>query len=228
MPVFRLTDEILFPPPEYAEPEGLLAIGGDLSSERLIEAYSHGIFPWSDEADPILWWSPDPRMVIRPQEFRPSKSLSKVIKKGKFRVTLDTAFEQVIRECAKLPRKGQAGTWITRDMVKAYIQLHKEGYGHSVECWVGDALVGGLYGLSIGSMFFGESMFSKETDASKVAFFSLCQILADWEFDWVDCQLHNEHLESLGAYTISREEYLEQLQSSVKKDTRKGSWVSDS
>jgi leucyl/phenylalanyl-tRNA--protein transferase len=225
MPVFQLTDEILFPPPEYAEPEGLLAIGGDLTSERLLEAYSHGIFPWYDEGDPILWWSPDPRMVIRPEEFHPSKSLHKIIKKETFRVTMDTAFEEVIRACSKLPRKNQAGTWITHDMLNAYIQLHKEGYGHSVECWEGDTLVGGLYGLSIGNMFFGESMFSKKANASKVAFNALCQKLAEWKFEWVDCQLHNEHLESLGAYTISREEYMEHLKLGVTQETRKGTWV---
>jgi len=225
MPVFQLTDEILFPPPDLAEPEGLLAVGGDLSSERLLDAYSHGIFPWYDEGDPVLWWSPDPRMVIRPEEFQPSKSLAKVIKKGVFRVTMDTAFDRVIRECSKLPRKGQAGTWITTDMLNAYMGLHDEGYGHSVECWVGEELVGGLYGLSIGSMFFGESMFSTRANASKVAFHVLCQSLASWDFDWVDCQLHNEHLESLGAYTIPRDEFMNHLKQSVVRETRKGKWM---
>jgi len=225
MPVYQLTQELIFPPPEDAEPEGLLAVGGDLSKERVLLAYSMGIFPWYDEGDPVLWWSPDPRMVIRPEEFTPSKSLKRAVKKNNYRVTLDTAFKDVIRQCAKIPRHDQNGTWITRDMLDTYTALHQAGYAHSIEIREDETLVGGLYGLSMGSCFFGESMFSTRSDASKIAFYTLSRILTQWGFTLIDCQLHNQHLERLGAYTIPRHEYLHILSESLQNPTRIGSWT---
>ncbi|PCJ58881.1 MAG: leucyl/phenylalanyl-tRNA--protein transferase [Candidatus Hydrogenedentota bacterium] len=225
MPVYQLNNEIVFPPPHLAEEEGLLAVGGDLSIDRLLLAYSMGIFPWYDEGDPILWWSPAPRMIIRPEEFAPSKSLQRSLKKGLFHFSMDTAFEEVIHRCAKIPRTGQENTWITTDMIDAYIALHHAGYAHSVETWVGDKLVGGLYGLSLGSCFFGESMFSLQTDASKAAFSILARTLASWDFTLIDCQLHNPHLESLGAYTVPREVFTAQLNAGLHATTRMGPWT---
>jgi len=225
MPVFELNDDLVFPPTHFAEEEGLLAVGGDLTINRLLLAYSMGIFPWYDEGDPILWWSPAPRMIIRPKEFTPSRSLSRKLKKGRFHFTMDTDFEQVIRRCATVPRQGQESTWITNDMVDAYVALHHAGYAHSVETWAGNRLVGGLYGLSIGSCFFGESMFSIESDASKAAFHTLATTLAAWDFTLIDCQLHNPHLESLGAYTVSREVFTTLLDVGVHGETRMEPWT---
>ncbi len=171
MTVYRLTKELVFPPPELADDDGLLAIGGDLSVNRLILAYSMGIFPWYSDNDPILWWSPDPRLVLIPGELKVSRTLRQTIKKGIYHVTTNTAFEDVIRNCATIRRKGQGGTWITGDMIKAYARLHKAGYAHSVESWAGDELAGGFYGVMMGKKaFFGESMFAKKTDASKSRF----------------------------------------------------------
>jgi leucyl/phenylalanyl-tRNA---protein transferase len=226
MPVFELNEDLVFPPTHLAEEEGLLAVGGDLTINRLLLAYSMGIFPWYDEGDPILWWSPSHRMIIRPREFVPSKSLLRKLKKGHFRFTMDTDFEQVIRRCATVPRRGQESTWITSDMIEAYMELHRAGYAHSVETRVGDTLVGGLYGLAIGSCFFGESMFSLESDASKAAFHTLATTLASWDFTLIDCQLHNPHLESLGAYTVSREEFTAMLSAGVQAETQAEIWTS--
>lgn len=211
MPLFQLTDIPLFPPPELAEPEGLLAIGGDLSPPRLLLAYSMGIFPWFNDGDPILWWSPDPRCIIEPDGVQVSRSLGKVLRRGTFRVTFDRSFREVISACAEVRRGGGEGTWITAEMIEAFCRLHELGYAHSVECWRGEVLAGGLYGVSLGRCFFGESMFHRETDASKVAFVTLVHRLREMEFELIDGQLPTPHLESLGARNIPRPEFLRRL-----------------
>jgi leucyl/phenylalanyl-tRNA--protein transferase len=209
-PIVWLNDApSLFPKQEYAfdEPNGLLAAGGDLTPARLLNAYSLGIFPWYNEGDPILWWTPSPRCVVFPSEFKPSKSLRKVINKQAMRVTLDRCFTDVMTACSE-PRLDEPGTWINQDMIKSYTELHRLGYAHSVECWLDGHLVGGLYGIAIGRVFFGESMFSRVSNASKIAFAALCDQLTKWDFKVIDCQVHNPHLESLGACEISRDEFL--------------------
>lgn len=218
-PIHWLTDDPhVFPHHDYAfhEPNGLLAAGGDLTIERLLSAYSLGIFPWYSEGEPILWWSPDPRSVIYPQKFKPSRSLAKLLRKDQFRVTSDTCFSQVMRECAA-PRDDQGGTWINQDMIHSYSELNKLGFAHSVECWLGDELVGGLYGIAIGCAFFGESMFSRQSNASKIAFASLCENLSARGFEIIDCQVHNSHLESLGAQEIPRDDFLSTLEHVTQK-----------
>lgn len=205
-----------FPPVELAmqEPNGLLARGGDLSVERLLDAYRHGIFPWFNPGEPILWWSPDPRMVLFPEEIHVSRSLAKRIRHANFDVRFDTAFGGVMQACAEARRSRQghyAGTWISPEMVAAYTQLHCEGYAHSVEVWANEVLVGGLYGVSIGRMFFGESMFSREPDASKIALVYLCRQLQRWGFGMVDCQMETPHLTSMGARLIPRSEFCTKL-----------------
>ena len=212
MTVYRLTKELVFPPPELADDDGLLAIGGDLSVNRLILAYSMGIFPWYSDNDPILWWSPDPRLVLIPAELKVSRTLRQTIKKGIYHVTTNTAFEDVIRNCATIRRKGQGGTWITGDMIKAYVRLHKAGYAHSVESWAGDELAGGFYGVMMGKAFFGESMFAKKTDASKVAFATYAAMLAEEGFELIDCQVTTEHMKRFGAKEIPRVEFMKLLQ----------------
>lgn len=200
--------EIEFPDVELAmqEPDGLLAVGGALSSEWLLQAYRRGIFPWYGPGQPILWWAPDPRLVLYPEQLHVSRSLAKVIRKGRYTVTLDTAFSEVVTACAE-PRPGQSGTWITPEMCEAYVRFHHQGYAHSVECWHGGQLAGGLYGVAIGGIFFGESMFARTTDASKVAFVALVRQLARWEFGLIDCQVHTDHLASLGAAAIPRQAF---------------------
>ncbi|MFY0699228.1 MAG: leucyl/phenylalanyl-tRNA--protein transferase [Bermanella sp.] len=218
-PIHWLTDDPhVFPHHDYAfhEPNGLLAAGGDLTIERLLSAYSLGIFPWYSEGEPILWWSPDPRSVIYPQKFKPSRSLAKLLRKDQFRVTSDTCFSQVMRECAA-PRDDQGGTWINQDMIHSYSELNKLGFAHSVECWLGDELVGGLYGIAIGCAFFGESMFSRQSNASKIAFATLCENLSARGFEIIDCQVHNSHLESLGAQEIPRDDFLSTLEQVTQK-----------
>ena len=211
MPVYRLTKKLVFPPPELADDDGLIAVGGDLSVERLLLAYSMGIFPWYSEGHPILWWSPDPRLVLIPAELSVSKTLKQTIRKGRYRVTTNEAFEEVIRNCATIKRKGEHGTWITEDMIKAYIRLHRAGYAHSVESWDGDELAGGLYGVMMGRAFFGESMFAKKSDASKVAFAVYAAELARKGFDLIDCQVTTEHLKRFGAKEISRVDFMKWL-----------------
>jgi leucyl/phenylalanyl-tRNA---protein transferase len=204
-----LHDDTPFPPAEQAlcEPNGLLAVGGSLTPARLLDAYRHGIFPWFNPGDPVLWWSPDPRMVLFPQEFRISRSLRKTLRHRAFEIRTDTAFEQVMRRCAA-PREARGGTWITGDMFAAYARLHQMGVAHSVETWHEGELVGGLYGVSIGHVFYGESMFSGMTDASKVALAHLAAQLDRWGYGMIDCQMHTPHLASLGAREIPRAEFI--------------------
>ncbi|NLC70292.1 MAG: leucyl/phenylalanyl-tRNA--protein transferase [Desulfuromonadaceae bacterium] len=207
MPIFRLDQRLIFPPPHLAEADGLLAVGGDLSPERLLLAYSMGIFPWYDRV-PILWWSPDPRVILEPQRLHVSRRLARTVRAGKFIVTVDKAFREVIRLCATVPRKDQGGTWITAEMEKAYVLLFETGFAHSVECWQEDKLAGGIYGVCLGRCFFGESMFHRETDASKVALVHLMDHLHRKGFAFLDCQLPSSHLVSLGAREIGRPEFL--------------------
>lgn len=223
--IFQLNDDdYSFPPASLANKEGLLAFGGDLSPERIIMAYANGIFPWYNENEPLLWWSLDPRLVIRPGEMRVSKSLRHTIRSSRFEVRIDTAFEKVMRACAQTPREGQDGTWITDEMVEAYMELHRMGFAHSFETYHEGELVGGLYGVALGKLFCGESMFHSMTDASKVAFFHLHEFLVEHDFKLIDCQQETKHLISLGAYTISRDEYLSEIQQLVNEPTLKGHW----
>ena len=217
-----------FPSVETAlrEPDGLLAMGGDLSPVRLLNAYSQGIFPWYSRGEPILWWSPDPRMVLVPEEVVISRSLRKRLRRRDFEVRTDSAFADVMRACAE-PREGQAGTWITDEMASAYATLHRAGHAHSVETWIDGRLAGGLYGVSIGRIFFGESMFSRATDASKVALAHLARQLERWRFGLIDCQMSTPHLESLGAREIARNEFVRALSDLVNYPTRTGAWRLD-
>lgn len=210
MPVYALDHQLWFPPVSEAMEDGLLAMGGDVSAERLILAYQQGIFPWY-EGDTPLWWSPDPRFVLYPERLKTSKSMQALIRKNHFRFTVDTAFPQVISNCKQLQRKGQDGTWITDELEASVNRLHKMGYAHSAETWLGDQLVGGLYGIRMGKLFFGESMFSKESNASKFAFIRFIEELKKEEIHLIDCQVYTEHLESLGAEMISRKDFLETI-----------------
>ncbi len=215
----------MFPPVDQATEEGLLAIGGDLSPERLLQAYRLGIFPWYSEGQPILWWSPDPRAVLYLGELKVSRSLARTLRKGVYTITYDLAFGNVIRSCAA-PRTTDAtgGTWITNDMIRAYIHLHELGYAHSVETWRNGKLAGGLYGLALGRGFFGESMFSRSSDASKVALVGLVHHLRRYCFDFVDCQLPSPHIISLGAEAVPRARFLTELQNTLKHPDMVGSW----
>jgi len=223
MSVYLLSDELLFPDPQFAREDGLIAFGGDLTPSRLLLAYELGIFPWYSEPDPILWWSPDPRCVLFPDELKVSKSMRNVINQKRYSITFDQDFRGVMEKCQNATRDGE-GTWITQEVISGYVALHELGVGHSVEVWEGDELVGGLYGLSLGRMFFGESMFSERSNTSKLALIYLMNKLKDWDFDLIDCQIYNEHLGSLGAREISRDTFLEKLENSLKFETRKGSW----
>ena len=224
MPIYRLSDALHFPPPEQADPSGLLAVGGDLSPDRLLLAYSNGIFPWPLVEKPLLWFSPDPRMVLRPAELVMSRSLRKTLRRGGFEVRLDTAFHRVVHRCAEVPRRGEAGTWITTDMADAYMHLHELGFAHSAETWQDGELVGGLYGVSLGQSFFGESMFADRADASKIAFVVLVQQLARWGFDLIDCQVHTDHLARFGAREWTRRRFLTALARSLSVPSRRGPW----
>ncbi len=227
MAVYRLDDRLVFPPPEHADDSGLLAVGGDLRVERLLLGYSVGIFPWYSEGTPILWHSPDPRMVMAPGDLHVSRTLRKVIARQTYRVTFDQAFEQVIDACAEAPREGQDGTWITDEMRDAYVELHRRGYAHSAEAWKDDVLVGGLYGVSLGRIFFGESMFARAPDASKVAFVTLIRWLESWDVELVDCQVHTDHLERLGATEWPRKNFLRALRHALNQPSRLGPWSQD-
>jgi leucyl/phenylalanyl-tRNA--protein transferase len=224
MPVYQLTNEPVFPRPSLAEEDGLLAIGGDLSVERLITAYASGIFPWYSEGQPILWWSPDPRLVLFPKKFRRHKNLRRVIEKNIFTCTFDQEFEQVIEHCSRVKRKGQAGTWITEEMKAAYIRLHKAGYAHSVEIYYQGKLAGGLYGVSLGSTFFGESMFHLKTDASKVALWHLVDFSLQHGIRLIDAQQNTGHMKSLGAEVIPREKFLFLLRQNLESDILHEDW----
>lgn len=224
MPVEISRQTLEFPDLDEADESGLLALGGDLSIERLKLAYSKGIFPWYEKGMPILWWSPDPRMVLFPDKMIISHSLKQSIKKQQFTITIDKAFEQVIKNCAKTPRKGEKGTWITREMKNAYIDLHEAGYAHSAEAWLDGELVGGLYGVALGKVYFGESMFHHVTNASKVAFYQLVEKLNKWNFKIIDAQVYTNHLESLGGEMIPRGEYIRILEKALLIDDVTGSW----
>ena len=224
MPVFRLTDALVFPPPVHAEPDGLLAVGGDLSPERLLLAYRMGIFPWYSEDTPILWWSPDPRLVLFPDELRVSRSLQRIIKKNVFSVTTDCAFSRVIAQCAKVRTSRGEETWLTREMIDAYTRLFELGFAHSVESWFDGELAGGLYGVALGSAFFGESMFSQRTDASKVALVYLARDLAQKGLTLIDCQTSTRHLKSFGAREITRSEFLARLSEALAAGPGPGCW----
>jgi leucyl/phenylalanyl-tRNA--protein transferase len=226
MPVFRLDDRLVFPPVELAE-DGLLALGGDLRPERLILGYSEGIFPWYAENLPILWHSPDPRMVMTTADLVLQRSLKKAIRKQPYELRMDTAFVRVLEGCASVPRPGQTGTWLIAEMVSAYGKLHEMGFAHSIEAWRGNELVGGLYGVSLGGAFFGESMFARAPDASKIAFAACVRQLDAWNIRLIDCQVHTEHLERFGAYEISREDYLARLKRVLDEPTRRGIWSFD-
>ena len=224
MPVFLLSDTIEFPPPHLASKDGLLAVGGDLSQKRLLLAYRMGIFPWFSNNEPILWWSPDPRLVLYPHEIRISKTLKRISKKDMFSVTMDLAFNEVINQCAQVRLQKNQGTWIVKEMIDAYCNLHESGFAHSVEVWLHGDLVGGLYGVSLGMCFFGESMFTLVNNASNVGLVKLVEHLKKLSFDLIDCQVTTEHLIRFGAREISRTIFLNQLEESLKASTRKGKW----
>ena len=224
MPVYQLSEDLVFPSPYLASKEGLLAIGGDLSPNRLLLAYGNGIFPWYSENEPVLWWSPDPRLVLYPAELKVSRSLKKVLKQDVFQVTMDRAFEDVIAECARVRLEKHEGTWIVDDMVRAYCRLHESGFAHSVETWKDNRLAGGLYGVSLGKCFFGESMFTRIPNASKVALVALAEHLKQLDFAFIDCQITTAHLTRFGAREISRAHYLDELAEALKAATRRGKW----
>jgi len=224
MTIFLLSDKIAFPPPHLAEKEGLLAIGGDLSEKRLLLAYRMGIFPWYSQDEPILWWSPDPRLVLYPHELKISRSLQKIIRKNIFTIKIDTAFDQVVHACATSQRRKQEGTWIVENMITAYCNLHEAGYAHSFEAWQKDKLVGGLYGVSLGRCFFGESMFSDQSNASKVTFVFMVEYLQKRSFDLIDCQVTTDHLLRSGARELPRKRFLKELENSLAKPTLRGNW----
>lgn len=225
MPVFRLTETLRFPPCHYAEPDGLLAVGGDLSAERLLLAYRLGIFPWYGEGMPILWWSPDPRLVLFPGELKVSRSMQRTLKRGVFKVTCDRAFDRVIRQCAEVRERQGEGTWLVAEMIEAYRGLHRQGYAHSVESWVDDELVGGLYGVALGRVFFGESMFALRSDASKAAFVNLVHWLSEWGYELIDCQVTTAHLKRFGAREIPRPIFLTLVRQGVEALPHSHAWI---
>lgn len=225
MPVYLLTDDLVFPPPERASREGVVAIGGDARPERLLLAYGQGIFPWPADGMPLLWFSPDPRFVLIPREAHVGRTLRKRVRRGDFEVRFDTNFRAVIEACAEAPRPGQDGTWITDSLVAGYCALHERGFAHSIEAWRDGRLVGGLYGVSLGRAFFGESMFAREDDASKVAFAVLLAHLVRWDFHFIDCQVRTEHLERFGAVDWPRTRFLRLLRHALTLETRVGPWT---
>ncbi len=225
MAVYQLSDDVVFPDPRRANPDGLLAIGGDLSVTRLLLAYRLGIFPWYEDGYPILWWSPPRRCVVDPAAFHISRSLGRLLRQGRFTITFDQAFPAVMRACGETRIEEGKGTWITEDMIHAYCTLHEAGFAHSAEAWYEGQLAGGIYGVSLGSAFFGESMFKRVTNASKIAFAVLAQRLSDWQFSMIDCQITNPHLQRLGSYEISRAEFLRRLAHALTSPTRVGKWT---
>ena len=223
-PYLNETEFFKFPSVSNASPEGIVGIEGNLSPGMLLSAYKQGIFPWYSTGEPIMWWSPDPRMVLFPENVHISKSMQRIFARSNYSFTIDNNFEEVIDSCGSISRKDEDGTWITSEMKDAYINLHELGWGHSLEVWEDNELVGGLYGLSIGSVFFGESMFSRRTNASKAAFIVLAQTLGKLGFSMIDCQLYTSHLESLGAEKIDRKVYLELLNKGLEAETYRGNW----
>jgi leucyl/phenylalanyl-tRNA--protein transferase len=223
-PYLKENQRFRFPDPGTANKDGIVAVGGNLSPGMLLSAYSQGIFPWFCEGEPILWWSPDPRFVIFPEEVHASAGMKKIMRQGRFSLSLDGAFGEVITACARTKRPGQPGTWITDSMIEAYRCMHELGYAHSVEAWLDGELAGGLYGISLGRIFFGESMFSRVSNASKAAFLFLADILKNLEFGLIDSQVHTRHVAALGGRNISRSEYLKCLPKLLNYDTFKGSW----
>lgn len=224
MPVFQLTDDIIFPAPDFAEPDGLLAIGGDLSAPRLITAYRQGIFPWYSEGDPILWWSPAPRLVLLPEQFHLPRRLARTIRKQVFQVSADTAFADVISSCGSLRKKSGEGTWISEEMKDAYIHLFELGFAHSVECWFEGELAGGLYGVCLDRVFFGESMFSRKTDASKIGLATLVRYAEKVGIRAIDCQMSTAHLLRFGSREIEREEFQEILERFIQTIVPQKKW----
>jgi len=222
MPVYQIPDELLFPDPELAEEDGLLGVGGDLSPARLLLAYASGIFPWYSKGEPIMWWSPDPRCVLRPEKLKISTSLRQALKKGNYDIRFDTCFAEVIRQCSATKRKGQRGTWITREMQEAYVQLYELGYAHSTEVFMDGELAGGLYGISIGATYSGESMFHLRPEASKIALYHLVERLKERGYPLIDCQVTNQHLLSLGAEEMPRKEFLKHVEKNREK--KKNTW----
>lgn len=220
---FKLDSDIFFPPVELATPEGIVAFGGDLSPERLLNAYRKGIFPWYSEDEPIIWWSPNPRLVLFPNELKISRSMKKLINRNKFKISFDKNFSGVITGCQQ-PRKNQSGTWITGEMFDSYCKLYELGFAHSVEVWNKDELAGGLYGVSLGKCFFGESMFSNVPNTSKIALIFLVKNLMNFDFSILDCQVYSEHICSLGAREIPRNKFIEILNEALQYETLKGNW----
>ncbi len=225
MPAYWLNEELVFPPPEWATEDGLVAVGGDASAERLVLAYTQGIFPWPHPGTPLLWFSPDPRFVLRPSAIHVPRSLRKSARKNAdLTISMDRAFDEVVQACAEVERPEQAGTWITDELAAGYHDLHQTGIAHSVEAWRGASLVGGLYGVSLGKAFFGESMFTKEPDASKLSFVALAAQLVVWNFDLIDCQVRTDHLARFGAESWSRRRFLTELKQTIEHPTRIGAW----
>ena len=224
MPVYQIPDELVFPDPDLAEEDGLLGVGGDLKPERLLLAYRNGIFPWFSKGEPIMWWSPDPRCVLPPDKLKISTSLRQALKKGNYEIRFDTCFEKVIEHCALTKRKGQRSTWITKEMVAAYIRLHELGFAHSTEVFVDGEIAGGLYGVSIGRTYSGESMFHLLPEMSKIALYHLVERLKEWKFPLIDCQVTNPHLLSLGAEEMPRREFLKQVIKDREKPGQEGKW----
>lgn len=223
MTVYLLSEALAFPDPREAEPEGLLAVGGDLRPDRLLLAYALGIFPWSSAGEPLMWWSPAPRAVLAPAEVKVGRSLAKAIRRRPYRLTTDLAFEAVMDACAA-PRRGQETTWITAELRRSFVALHRMGLAHSVEAWDGPALVGGVYGLALGAVFCGESMFAAAPDASKIGFVALCEQLRRWGFAMIDCQVESEHLRRFGAAPLEREVFLARLTAAVAGPWKVGTW----
>jgi len=221
--IYRLGPGIAFPDPEEAEPDGLLAVGGNLSPERLLAAYAHGIFPWYTKP-PILWFSPNPRMLLVPRDLHVPRRLERTLRQQYFEITCDVAFADVMRACAETPRRREKGTWISTAMIEAYCELHRLGYAHSIEAWRGGKLAGGLYGVALGHAFFAESMFHRQRDASKVALVNLVRQLSEWEFEFFDCQIYSEHVARFGARPWPRRRFLAQLARALRAATRRGRW----